>query len=124
MSRRTFTRHLRPYLFTRFDRVQCPHSTRSLTSSLALYAEKKQNPVTHDYVERVAQLEARKPLSECYPRHQHEASPRQRLSREILNTLGQDLKPGETIVLNPSSTDRSCLLHGRAMPSGVRDDDY
>ena len=57
-------RRLRPYLFHGFRRV---NATRTFAQVPCIRQEKSRE-VTHDYEKRVAQLEAHKPLSECYPR--------------------------------------------------------
>ncbi|KAK4555836.1 mitochondrial lysine-tRNA synthetase [Recurvomyces mirabilis] len=58
-------RRLRPYLFHGFQRTQC-HRTFSRVP--ALYKQDDIKSVTHDYEKRIAELEAHRTLSECYPR--------------------------------------------------------
>lgn len=58
-------RRLRPYLFHGFRHVQ---AARHFAQVGNLQQERKGRDVTHDYEKRVAQLEAQKPLQECYPR--------------------------------------------------------
>jgi len=59
-------RRLRPHLFTRYQRVHC---SRAFSHAGFLRADGGDGrDVTHDYEKRVAQLEAQRPLAECYPR--------------------------------------------------------
>ena len=58
-------RRLRPYLFHGFRRVNV---TRTFTEVSSRRQEQKSREVTHDYEKRAAQLEAQRPLAECYPR--------------------------------------------------------
>lgn len=72
MSNTILIRRLRPHLFTRFKRASCipttATSSRTFASQPSLHVDKRSKDVTHDYEKRIAQLEAHKPLSECYPR--------------------------------------------------------
>ncbi|KAF2170182.1 hypothetical protein M409DRAFT_64520 [Zasmidium cellare ATCC 36951] len=67
MSKDVFVRRFRPYLFSGFKRSQYLPA-RAFASKPYLRAKEKQQDVTHDYEKRVAQLQAYRPLSECYPR--------------------------------------------------------
>jgi hypothetical protein len=58
-------RRLRPHLFHGFKRSQ---PLRSLSRTALLADVKDGKSVTNDYEKRVKQLEAYKPLAECYPR--------------------------------------------------------
>lgn len=95
MSKDVFTRRLRPYLFSGFKRSQCPRPARAFSSSRCLYADEKQRDVTHDYEKRVAQLQAHKPLSECYPRAQ-KLDARQGTGKKSFESEYGHLKPDET----------------------------
>lgn len=68
MSKEILPRRLRPHLFSAYTRSQCCTSSRAFASSPWCHDVKKQTDVTHDYEKRVAQLDARKPLSQSYPR--------------------------------------------------------
>ena len=58
-------RRLRPQLFHGFKRLQLQ---RTFACVPALRKQDETKSVTHDYGKRIAELEARRPLSECYPR--------------------------------------------------------
>lgn len=95
MSKEIVFRRLRPHLFVGFKRAHSRASTRSFASRGHVCANDKTHDVTHDYEKRVAQLEARKPLAQSYPRLAPTAA-RTRVSKGQLMLGYGDLRPGET----------------------------
>ncbi|PIA89315.1 Lysine--tRNA ligase, cytoplasmic [Cercospora beticola] len=100
MSKEILTRRLRPHLFHGFQRLHSVSATRAISSSAHNLAKQSQPDVTHDYQKRVAQLEARRPRAEWYPRIGDIAPVRgldeRRISRSTIEQHGSQLQPGET----------------------------
>ncbi|GIZ42663.1 hypothetical protein CKM354_000592200 [Cercospora kikuchii] len=115
MSKEVLTRRLRPYLFHAFQRAHPISATRTISSSAPHLAKQPQSDVTHDYQKRVAQLEARKPKAEWYPRIGKIAPVRglgeRRISRRTIEQHGSQLQPGETYKEGASS--EGFILAGR-----------
>jgi lysyl-tRNA synthetase, class II len=66
-------RRVRPYLFHGFQRHQRLAARRGFAQAAVLHSkngsgDEKAREVTGDYEKRVAQLQAYKPLAQCYPR--------------------------------------------------------
>ncbi|KAK4543876.1 hypothetical protein LTR36_004650 [Oleoguttula mirabilis] len=100
-------RRVRPYLFHGFPRL---HAVRSFAQAAYLQQEKKGREVTHDYEKRVAQLEAQKPLAECYPRLANGFQWDRKPIQEV-QFLSGALEMGE--ILHENALDAPCTVAGR-----------
>lgn len=107
--RQAMSRHLiqcpRPYLFHGFRRVNTP---RAFSQATRFRQAGRSRDVTHDYEKRVAQLQAQRPLEECYPRlWSREEIPlldRKLYSAAHVHTVANELQNGETITHNGSAS--------------------
>lgn len=85
-------RRLRPHLFHAFRRSQ---TTRAFLHTPIIQDAPKGRDVTRDYQKRVAQLEAQKSLSRCYPRLSKDFG-RQRRPIGVIRKACEPLQPEET----------------------------
>ncbi|OTA38702.1 hypothetical protein BTJ68_01181 [Hortaea werneckii EXF-2000] len=103
------SRHLiqcpRPYLFHGFRRVIAP---RAFSQASCFRQAERSRDVTHDYEKRVAQLQAQRPLEECYPRlpSREEALvlDRKLYSAAHVHTVATELQNGETVTHDEPTT--------------------
>ncbi|RMY69949.1 hypothetical protein D0863_06101 [Hortaea werneckii] len=107
--RQAMSRHLiqcpRPYLFHGFRRV---NASRAFSQAPHFRQIEKSRDVTHDYEKRVAQLQAQRPLEECYPRlSSRDETPlldRKLYSAAHVYTVANELQNGETVSHHGSTT--------------------
>lgn len=107
--RQAMSRHLiqcpRPYLFDGFRRV---NASRAFSQAPRFRQTEKSRDVTHDYEKRVAQLQAQRPLEECYPRlSSRDETPlldRKLYSAAHVHTVANELQNGEVISHHGSTT--------------------
>lgn len=95
----------RPYLFHGFRRVNAP---RAFSQAPCFRQAGRNRDVTHDYEKRVAQMQAQKPLEECYPRlpSREEATVLDRKldSAAHVQIVANELQNGETVTQHGPTT--------------------